>query len=264
MNGQNVSFSDSKERFSSRVADYVRYRPGYPQGVVEILRTQCGLTTEHTIADVGSGTGFLAEVFLKNGNQVIGVEPNKEMREAGEEYLSRYSKFTSVKGSAEATSLPGASVNFVSAGQAFHWFEPNATRAEFARILKPKGWAVVIWNIRNTSESAFAGKYEDLLARYGTDYTRVKETHPGRAEMTRFFGNDNFRVRELPNRQEFDFDGLSGRLLSSSYAPQEGHSNHAPMMNELRGMFEAHQVNGRVNMDYTTQMFLGQLDGAEK
>jgi SAM-dependent methyltransferase len=259
-----VKFADSKERFSSRVADYVRYRPGYPAEILEILQIECGLTAKDAIADVGSGTGFLAEVFLKNGNRVFGIEPNREMRETGENYLARYPKFTSVNGSAEATTLPDACVEAVSAGQAFHWFEPDAARAEFARILKPKGWAVVIWNIRNTSESAFAGKYEHLLASYGTDYTRVKERHPGKDDMTRFFGSEDFRMRQLPNRQEFDFEGLSGRLRSSSYAPREGDTNYEPMMKELRAMFETHQEQGRVNMDYTTQMFFGQLDGAEK
>ncbi|HUI52602.1 MAG TPA: class I SAM-dependent methyltransferase [Terriglobales bacterium] len=254
-------FSDSKERFSSRVADYVRYRPGYPLGILEILRAECGLAAEHAIADVGSGTGLLAEIFLKNGNHVFGVEPNKEMREAGEEYLANYPKFASVTGSAEATTLPAACVEFVSAGQAFHWFEPQATRAEFARILKPAGWVAVVWNLRTTPKTPFSSAYDNLLVRYGTDYTRVKEAHPGASDMKRFFGIRDYRKRELANRQVFDFEGLSGRLRSSSYAPREGDANYEPMMKELRTIFETHQTLGRVNMDYTTQMFIGQLDG---
>jgi SAM-dependent methyltransferase len=261
VSGQSVIFSDSKERFSSRVADYVRYRPGYPPGLIEILRAECGLSAEHLIADVGSGTGFLAEVFLKNGNKVFGVEPNKKMREAGEEYLAKYPRFTSVNGSAEATTLPAACADFVSAGQAFHWFEPRATGAEFSRILKRGGWVIVAWNIRNAAKTPFGNAYEDLLARYGTDYTRVKEKQPGKDDMARFFGNESFRMRELPNHQEFDFEGLSGRLRSSSYAPQTGHANYQAMMEGLRAVFETHEKQGRVSMDYTTQMFFGRLDG---
>ena len=246
-------------RFSSRAADYARYRPAYPPGVVDILRHECGLVPQNMIADVGSGSGLLSEIFLKNGNRVFGVEPNAEMREAGEEYLTKYHHIVSVNGSAEATTLAENSADFITAGQAFHWFEPGRTRAEFARILKANGWCVVIWNMRRVEESAFAQEYENLLARYGTDYKRVKEAYPETHDMTGFFGVGNFETQELPNRQEFDFEGLSGRLRSSSYAPQEGHPNFEPMMEELRKLFGKYQSYGRVKMEYSTRMFFGRL-----
>jgi SAM-dependent methyltransferase len=255
-----VTFADAKQRFSTRVADYVRYRPSYPSTVLDLLRDECGMRPESTVADIGSGTGLLSELFLRNGNRVFGVEPNLEMRQAGEEYLADYPNFTSVNGSAEATTLPDASVEFVAAGQAFHWFEPMATRREFARILKPHGWVVIIWNDRRFAESAFGREFEDLLVRYSTDYTRVKDAYPQTHGMRAFFGEGNFQVHELPNSQEFDFAGFSGRLRSSSYAPQEGHPHFAPMMQELRRIFDQHQEHGRVCMDYTTRVFLGQLD----
>src|SRR5208282_2924056 len=118
----------------------IRYRPGYPPALLDLLREECGLHSDHVVGDIGSGTGFLSELFLKNGNRVYGVEPNAEMRAGGEEYLSSYANFTSVDGSAEATTLPASSVDFVAAGQAFHWFDPQAARREFLRILKPGGW----------------------------------------------------------------------------------------------------------------------------
>ena len=259
-----MTFADAKKRFSSRAADYARYRPGYPPGVVEILRHECGLVPQSVIADVGSGTGLLSEIFLKNGNRVFGIEPNTEMREAGEEYLANYPRFASVAGSAEETTLAGDSVDFVTAGQAFHWFEPEKTREEFARILRPDGWCVVIWNMRRMAESALAQEYENLLRRYGTDYKRVKEAYPETHDMTGFFGVGSFETRELPNRQEFDFEGLCGRLRSSSYAPPEGHANYTPMMEELRKMFDKHQKDGHVNMEYATRMFLGRLHRASR
>src|SRR5262245_5749899 len=123
-----MTFADAKQRFSSRVADYVRYRPGYPSALIDVLRAECGLNAEHLIADVGSGTGLLSKVFLDNGNRVIGVEPNAEMREAGEEFLAGHRIFSSVNGSSEATTLADSSVDFVTTAQAFHWFEPDATR----------------------------------------------------------------------------------------------------------------------------------------
>src|SRR2546425_5633219 len=147
-----MNFTDAKQRFSNRVADYVRYRPGYPLALIDLLRAECGLRPDHVIADVGSGTGFLSRLFLDNGNRVFGVEPNEEMRQAGEEYLAAHDKFSSVSGSSEATALPEASVDFITAAQALHWFEPGATRREFLRSLKPHGWGIVVWTDRRSTE----------------------------------------------------------------------------------------------------------------
>ncbi|HEY8714097.1 MAG TPA: class I SAM-dependent methyltransferase [Candidatus Acidoferrum sp.] len=255
-----VRFADAKNRFSNRVADYLRYRPRYPAGVLDLMHAQCQLAPSQAIADIGSGTGFLAELFLKNGNAVFGVEPNKEMREAGEEYLAAYPRFVSIDGSAEATTLVEQSVSFVTAGQAFHWFEPQATHREFSRILRPNGWVAVVWNDRSTAESGFAQAYEDLLQRFGTDYARVKDSYPQVEDIRRFFGHDNFLTRELPNHQIFDRAGLRGRLRSSSYAPAEGHANYEPMMTELDKLFSAHQQNDQVRMDFSTWVYLGQLN----
>src|ERR1700732_1505170 len=160
-----MTFTDAKQRFSNRVADYVRYRPAYPSELLDVLRRECGLRPGHVIADMGSGTGFLSELFLKNGNRVYGIEPNEAMRQAGEEYLASYDGFASINGSVEATTLDDASIDFVSAGQAFHWFEPVVARREFGRILKPDGWIVVLWNDRQM-DTPFASAYEDLLVKY--------------------------------------------------------------------------------------------------
>ncbi len=254
-----MTFADAKNRFSNRAADYVRYRPGYPPALLDLLRVECGLRSGHVIADVGSGTGFLCELFLQNGNRVFGVEPNEAMRQAGEEYLASYDGFASVNGSAEATTLDDASVDFVTAGQAFHWFDQDAARCEFARILKPPGWVVVLWNDRRISETQFGRGYEDLLVRYGTDYQRVRDAYPEVGDIRKFFGEGNFSARKLPNEQTLDWDGLAGRLRSSSYAPQAGHPDYAPMMAALEELFRANQQDGRVRMQYTTQIYLGQL-----
>jgi len=254
-----MTFADAKQRFSSRVADYVRYRPGYPTELIPLLRRECGLLAEHLIADVGSGTGLLTKVFLENGNRVIGVEPNAEMRAAGEEYLAAYEKFSSVAGSSDATTLGDGSMDFVTAAQAFHWFEPEGTRREFVRILKPGGWTVMMWNDRRIGETAFGRAYEDLLVRYSTDYTKVKDAYPETHEMEEFFGKGKVRRFELPNFQEFDFEGLAGRLRSSSYAPRQDDARFEPMMASLRELFDANQKSGKVRMDYTTQIYAGRL-----
>jgi SAM-dependent methyltransferase len=232
-----MTFADAKQRFSNRVADYVRYRPGYPPEVLAVLRTACGLRPGHVIADIGSGTGFLSELFLKNGNRVYGIEPNEAMRQAGEEYLASHDGFVSLNGSAEATTLEDSSIDFVAVGQAFHWFEPDARQMD----------------------TPFASAYEELLVKYGTDYTRVREAYPDAPAMHDFFGAGDFTQHSLPNSQILDWDSLVGRLRSSSFAPPEGHPNYAPMMVELQELFRANQEDGRVRMDFATHAYFGRL-----
>jgi ubiquinone/menaquinone biosynthesis C-methylase UbiE len=254
-----MTFTDAKQRFSNRVADYIRYRPSYPEGVLEVLRMECSLRPGHVIADIGSGTGFLSELFLKHGNRVYGVEPNTEMRQAGEEYLASYDGFSSIEGSAESTTLDDCSVDFVTAGQAFHWFEPAATRREFSRILKPSGWVVVLWNERLTDTTPFLREYEDLIRKFGTDYSRVNESYPREEQMCDFFQQNAYRQESLPNFQVLDFEGLAGRVRSSSYMPAADHPSFAPMMAELDRVFRAHQQEGSVRIEYLTRLYFGRL-----
>jgi SAM-dependent methyltransferase len=247
---------DSINRFSSRVDTYVRFRPSYPGQIVETLERDCGFTRNSIVADIASGTGIFTKLLLEHGNRVFGVEPNAEMRRAGEEFLAGYPNFTSVTGTAEATTLPSSSVNFVTAAQAGHWFDRQKSRQEFRRILKSGGWAVLVWNERKTDSTPFLREYEDLLLRYGTDYREVRHEHTVVAE---FFDPLPFQERTFDLQQVFGYGGVEGRLLSSSYAPGPGQPNHAPMLHDLRGIFDRHQQGGKVSIEYATRMFYGQL-----
>jgi len=250
---------DPTARFSSRVSDYVKYRPGYPPAVVRLLEEECGLTPSSEVADVGSGTGLLSELFLRNGNRVYGVEPNREMREAGEQLLAAYPNFVSVEGRAEETTLESGCVDFVIAGQAFHWFDPPGTRREFARILRPGGWVVLAWNDRRTAGTPFLEDYERLLLEYGTDYAEVSAKYMEESSLSTLYGGAEVLTRTFANEQVFDFEGLKGRLASSSYAPQPGHPKHAPMMDELEAIFRRHERAGQVVVTYDTKVFYGRL-----
>ena len=247
------------QRFSSRVENYVKYRPGYPKAIIDLLRQECRLTGASVIADIGSGTGILTELLLNNGNTVFGVEPNQEMRGAAERLLSGYSHFQSVAGTAEATTLPEKSVDLITAGQAFHWFDGGKTRQEFLRILKPQGWVALIWNDRNITAHPFFEAYEQLLKTYGTDYEAVGHKHTDAEMVGSFFGIGGFKVATFPNHQVFDNEGLQGRLLSSSYAPEQGHPNHLPMLAELKVIFQKYQLNGNVTFEYDTAVYYGRL-----
>ena len=250
---------NSTTRFSSRVGNYVRYRPGYPPEVLQTLQTECALTSRSAIADVGSGTGFLAKLFLENGNQVYGVEPNKEMREAGENFLRDFPNFISVAATAENTTLPPHSVDFITAGQAAHWFDAKKARMEFARILKPGGWVVLVWNDRETDATPLLAEYESLLEAYCPEYAEVRTKGLAAAKVERFFSPAPMRVGTFPSHQVFDYQGLEGRLLSSSYSPPADDPKHQPMLQELRRIFDRYQVGGKVMFDYDTRMYYGQV-----
>ena len=248
-------------RFSDRVDNYVRYRPVYPPEVLELLRAECGLQPHHIIADIASGTGIFTKLLLDNGNPVLAVEPNPEMREAGSSLLAAYDKLTSVAGTAEETTLPSASVDFVTAAQAAHWFDRDRARGEFARILKPAGWCALIWNERRTANTPFLRDYEELLLTYGTDYKDVRHERTT-AVIHEFFVPSPYQERVFDLRQQFDYEGTAGRLLSSSYAPLEDHPNHAPIMRELQRIVRAHAQQGVVEFEYNTRVFYGRLDGS--
>jgi SAM-dependent methyltransferase len=247
------------QRFSSRVENYIKYRPTYPAAILDVLTAECQLSPEAMVADVGSGTGILTRLFLENGNRVWGIEPNQEMRQAGERLLSGHPRFTSVAGAAEKTTLADHTVDFVVAGQAFHWFDLAPAQAEFARILKPGGWVALVWNSRRSSGTPFLEAYERLLRTYGTDYTAVNEKKIDAETMQAFFAGGVFRLKTFDNHQHFDLDGVEGRLLSSSYTPEEGHPNYDPMLEMLASIFQAYQVNGQVTFEYDTQLYYGQL-----
>lgn len=245
-------------RFSDRVAEYVRYRPGYSREVMEVLRDRCGLSPTSVVADIGSGPGALARLFLEHGNEVFAVEPNAEMRSAGMELLGQSNRYHSLEGTAEVTNLETESVDFATAAQAFHWFDWPRAQTEFRRILRPDGYAVLLWNDRRF-DSPFEQDYEQLLLDYGTDYSHVKERGGAAVEAIREFFSGKYETACRENRQDFDLQRLRGRLLSASYAPKPEHPNHLPMLQAIETLFRKHALAGRVTIEYDTNMYFGHL-----
>jgi SAM-dependent methyltransferase len=246
---------DSKDRFSDRAGYYAKYRPSYPHAIVDFMKRELGFLNMSVVADVGSGTGILSEMFLRNGNPVYGVEPNEKMRDIAKANLGRYSTFTSINGSAEATSLPAASIDFVTAAQSFHWFDRVKTRVEFSRILKPEGWVLLVWNTRRKS-TPIMQEYQQLVSDYA-DSQRVSHESLSKGVLRDFLGE--YKARLFDNVQVLDLEGLTGRLLSSSYVPLANDPRHKDMLDKLHEIFIAHQKNGVVQIEYDTEVYCSQL-----
>ena len=248
------------QRFSLRVDNYVRYRPGYPVGILNLLRERYGFARDSEIADVGSGTGALARPLLENGNRVYGIEPNEEMRRAGERLLAGFPRFVSVAATAEKTTLPDGSVDFVTVGQAFHWFDPGPTRREFGRILRPTGRVALVWNARRKEGTGFLAAYERLLQDHATDYAEVNHGRRASPEKVRgFFAPMPVESWTFENAQRLDLAGLKGRLLSSSYVPAEGEPGSSRMLTDLEDVFWRYQEGGKVALLYDARLYVGGL-----
>jgi SAM-dependent methyltransferase len=251
---------DSTKRFSSRVANYVKWRPSYPAGVIDALVDVCGMTPEWTIADIGSGPGNLTRLLLDFGATAIGVEPNDDMRLAGDELLAAYPNYSSVAGTAEATTLPEESVDLITAGQAFHWFKVDQAKAEFLRVLKHPGWVALIWNDRPMSGTPFLDAYERMLLTYSADYAKVRHQDTASDEVIAdFFAPSEVSQIVMPYEQLFTLEGLKGRLMSSSYAPLPGQPGHDEILVTADRIFEEHQEDGVVHFLYDTRVYVGRL-----
>jgi SAM-dependent methyltransferase len=251
-----MSNPSPEQRFSNRVENYIRYRPSYPLELIHLLEREAKLTPESVITDIGSGTGIFSGLLLKSGYQVIGIEPNQAMREAAEQLLATYPRFRSVSGSAQQTTLPDASADLIVSAQAYHWFDTPEARAEFRRILKPGGKIALIWNERHLDSTPFLRDYEAMLREFGTDYAEIRHENIGPGSLKLVFP-EGYEIHTFPNSQHFDYQGLEGRLLSSSYTPAPGRPGHEPMLAEMRRLFDEHQQGGRVSIDYDARVYLG-------
>jgi SAM-dependent methyltransferase len=244
------------ERFSNRVDDYVKYRPHYPAEIAHYLEKEFGLNTDMLIADIGAGTGISSELFLEAGYTVLAIEPNAAMREKSVALLSQYDQFKAIDGTAESTGLPAESTDVIVAGQAFHWFDQPKTKAEFARILRPGGLVVLMWNERLT-RSEFEKEYEQLIIRHSSDYQRVDHRNISFDVIRSFYSPSEVMLEIFENAQYLDFEGLLGRLTSSSYMPKNSDDGFAKMHEELQSLFEKHNRNGEVVIHYETKVYAG-------
>lgn len=250
---------DSTKRFSDRVAAYTAYRPGYPEELLDFLKTSHVLRPAMQVADVGSGTGILTRLLLDQGHKVYAVEPNTPMRTAAESELAGYDKLVSIAGTAEDTGLEDGSVDLITAAQAFHWFDPQRAKTEFGRIARPDAFAALIWNERQVS-SPFLADYDQLIQKFGIDYTQVDHRNISLDLLRRFFDPVPMQSHAFSLQQSFDLAGLRGRLLSSSYIPQNNEQgSFDEMLTALEALFRRYSRHGLIHLDYVTRLYYGRI-----
>jgi ubiquinone/menaquinone biosynthesis C-methylase UbiE len=250
-----------EERFNKRVDNYIKYRPHYPPEVYDYLLGENVILPSSQIADVGCGTGISSELFLKHGHCVYGIDPSAQMLDAAVRYLTTYPGFKPIVATAENTTLPDKSADIIVCAQAFHWFNRQQTRTEFKRVLKPDGTILLMWNDRKTNTTDFLKVYEDFLQMFGTDYKEVNHKNvQDKKTLDSFFGENNYIEKAFYNFQQLDFAGLKGRVLSSSYMPDEQHKDYEYMVYCLKKIFQRYQENGTVKLEYDTIIYYGQLN----
>lgn len=250
-----ITSVSSTSRFSNRADNYAKFRPGYPDELFSYIEKAMELQPEAGIVDIGSGTGLFAEPLLKNGYSVVCIEPNEDMRKAGEERLKKYPSFQSIRSTAEDTGLKENSVDLITVAQTFHWLDPVGTRLECQRILKPDGYVILAWN-RETQQTEFEHKYNALRTKY-----RLEEPGPIQIDpvlINEFFAPGIVKTKSFVNKQLLDFEALKGQLLSKSYIPLPDHEQYDAMITELIKLFVIYNENGLVTINYETLLYWGQ------
>lgn len=254
-----MSFN-STERFSKTVSNYIKFRPGYPESIIDFMQKHLGMNQDSIIADIGSGTGKLTKLFLEHGNPTYAVEPNQPMREAAEDILGHYPNFISIDGTSESSNLEHNQIDFIVAAQAFHWFNIPESRKEFLRILKPGGKVLLIWNKRVDTASKLMKGYNNFIETYSTDYQKVNLRYIDHKDFQLFFGHNAYQLHHIYNNiQHFDLEGLKGRYLSCSYALAESHGAYSEAMQQLEQLFHQNAVDGKIQMVYRTEVYYGDL-----
>ena len=256
LQSETVSYTNATSRFSNRADNYAKFRPGYPAELFSYVEKMTALQPDAAIVDIGSGTGLFAEPLLKHGYGVVCIEPNEDMRRAGEHRLRKYPSFQSIRSTAEDTGLAENSVDLITVAQTFHWLDPVAARLECQRILKPNGHVILAWN-RETKQTEFEQKYSELRTQYRSDEPGPVQIDP--VLINEFFSPGIVSSKGFANKQLLDFEALKGQLLSKSYIPLPGHPEYDEMISRLIRLFVLYNENGLVTVNYETLLYWGQI-----
>ncbi|MDR3709004.1 MAG: class I SAM-dependent methyltransferase [Capsulimonadaceae bacterium] len=250
---------DSKERFSNKASDYEKYRPSYPEEFIAYLGDIIGINRSSKVADIGAGTGILTRLVGEIAGRIYAVEPNANMRRACEKFCEHLRSFTAIPGSAEKTELPDGSVDFITVGQAFHWFDPVATRIEFQRILKAGGKVILVWN-RREQETGLAREYANVLRQYCSDFAGpAGRGHASPEALAAFFRSGIYEERTFENNRMLTLEAFVGNSLSASHAPSAGDANYLPFIKALTSVFHTYSQSGKLPQPMMTRSYAGEV-----
>jgi len=251
-----VMGEDSARRFDRRAASYARARPGYPEELLDHLFEKGVLEAGFQVADVGSGTGIFSKMLMDRRLTVYAIEPNEEMRREAERALGAKPGFRSIDGRAESTTLDNGSVDAVCAAQSFHWFDPPRARKEFQRILKPKRFVVLVWNQREVSKGSFVEDYDGIIGRYSSEHGEIDSR---KNEPERIFQGSRYDRIELRHSKEYDLPTLLEYAISVSHLPGPWDPSYVDFSNEVREVFERHQISGKISWTMRATCCYGRL-----
>ncbi len=250
---------DNTQNFSGRADNYLIGRPAYAELFIEYLYSEQGCSDRSIIADIGSGTGKFARQLLDKGSTVSCVEPNEDMRNAAIKELCRYEKFNSVNGSAADSMLEDKTADFVTAAQAFHWFDVDMFYKECKRILKPDGKVILIWNMRDTSAEINRFSY-DIYAEYCPAFRGFSGGIQKDDERIKQFFHNKYEYIEFDNPLIYDKDKFIRRSLSGSYSLKCGDDNYQEYMEALSRLFDKYAKDDVVTVPNKTVAYIGSVN----
>jgi SAM-dependent methyltransferase len=241
------SFGDDAER-------YDRVRPTYPAELVEFLLAP----GPRTVLDVGCGTGIAARLFSERGCDVLGLEPDPRMAA-----VARRRGVSVMEGTIEEWAPGGRRFDLLTAGQAWHWVDPQRGPVKAAAVLRPGGRIGLFWNqarpdpsVRPALEAAYArhapalGGQSVLLGRRDVAlYESVSESFRRTGEF------DDVAIEVFGH----DVDYSSEEWLDLAGTHSDHHvlppAQLADLLAELRRQID--QAGGRVPVHYEVTLVSG-------
>ncbi|MCL2495061.1 MAG: class I SAM-dependent methyltransferase [Oscillospiraceae bacterium] len=237
--------------FTGKATVYDKARPGYAPAALDYIAGlvkapfACEGGTGGAVADIGAGTGKLSAMLCARGYSVIAVEPDADMRSK----LPILPNLRVIEGIAEATGLPGQSVDAVTCAQAFHWFDGERFKQECVRILKPGGRIFVIYNIPPAGHTEANAELEWQPHKY--DPERWKRNDEA---MLAFFGGA-MRREAFDNPVYYDREHHEAYMLSHSTSPRPGDGECERFIASIAEIFERCNLNGKMLLPMETVVY---------
>lgn len=253
-----ADITDARGKFSGRGEFYAKSRPSYSGKLIDALYSDYGFSDKSVIADVGAGTGKFSVLLAKRGSQVICVEPNADMRAKLAEAVKPFPGCRVLTGSAEETGIPPKTADFVTAAQAFHWFDCEKFKRECKRIMKPGGKVVLVWNTRELDADVTL-ESQAVYEKYCPGFTGFSAGMHGSEDMINLFFSKGFDKICFESPLNFDEEGFINRSISSSFSLRPGDEKFEEYIDAVREVFSKYQSGGRITVPNTATAYIGKI-----